>query len=48
MNGAHETERDWVLSDEPDLCEGCGKLRRVIETERTFKFLYDLKHRKKK
>lgn len=48
MNKTHETERDWVLSDELDLCEGCGQICRVIEKERTLKFLYDLKHWKKK
>lgn len=47
MNHTHETERDWILSDELDLCEGCGEFRRVIVYERTFKLLYDLRHRKK-
>lgn len=48
MNHAHWTERDYVLSDERDLCESCGEFRRVVEGERTLKFLYDLRHRKKK
>lgn len=48
LNHAHWTERDYVLSRDLDLCEGCGEVRRVIVEERTFKFLYDLTHRKKK
>ena len=35
MNRAHWTERDYVLSRERDLCEGCGKFCRVVEGERT-------------
>ena len=48
MNRAHWTERDYVLSRERDLCEGCGKFCRVVEGERTFKFFYDLTHRRPK
>ncbi len=48
MNRAHWTERDYVLSRERDLCEGCGKFCRVVEGERTFKFFYDLTHRRTK
>lgn len=48
MHHAHWTERDYILSKEYDLCEGCGEVRRVIEGERTFKFFYDITHRKKK
>lgn len=47
MHRTHGTERDYVLSREYDLCEGCGEFRRVVEGERTLKFLYDLRHRKK-
>lgn len=48
MNHTRKTERDYVLSNGRDLCEGCGKFCRVVEGERTLKFLYDLRHRKKK
>ena len=48
MNHAHWTERDYVLSNGRDLCEGCGKFCRVVEGERTLKLLYNLRHRKKK
>lgn len=46
MNGFHRTERDYLLTDEYELCEGCGQFRPVIARERTFKFLYDWKHGK--
>ena len=48
LNRERLTERDVILSREYDLCEGCGEVRRVVEGERTFKFFYDLTHRKKK
>lgn len=48
LNKEALTERDVILSREYDLCEGCGEVRRVVEGERTFKFFYDLTHRKKK
>ena len=48
LNKETLTERDVILSREYDLCEGCGEVRRVVEGERTFKFFYDLTHRKKK
>ncbi len=47
INGFHKTERDYLLTDEYDLCEGCGQFRPVIRRERTLKFLYDWKRRKK-
>ncbi len=47
INGFHKTERDYVLSEELDLWEGCGQFRRVIACERTFKLFYDWRHRKK-
>lgn len=34
MNESHDTEKDWVLSEEPELCEGCGNYVPVIVTER--------------
>lgn len=48
LNKEKLTERDVILSREYDLCEGCGEFRRVVEGERTFKFFYDITHRKKK
>ncbi len=47
LNRSPKTERDYVLSDGYGLCEGCGRICRVIERERTFKLLYDLRHKKK-
>ena len=46
MNGTKDTERDWILSDELDLCEGCGAWKAVIVTQRRHKLFYDLFHRK--
>lgn len=43
INRAHYTERDYVLSRDLDLCEGCGEFCRVVVRERTCKFLYDLR-----
>lgn len=43
LNGFHKTERDYILSDEPDLCEGCGRFCRVVERERSYPVLYDLR-----
>lgn len=43
LNGKDYTERDMILSDESDLCEGCGKVRPVVVTMRTCKWLYDVK-----
>ena len=31
MNHTRKTERDYVLSNGRDLCEGCGKFCRVVE-----------------
>lgn len=47
LNGFHRTERDYVLSDRYDLCEGCGQLQHVIKCRRNFKLLYDWKNRGK-
>lgn len=43
LNNRNDTERDVILSDELDLCEGCGKYCRVVEAMRQNKWLYDLK-----
>ena len=34
INESQDTEKDWVLSKEPELCEGCGKYVPVIVRER--------------
>ncbi len=31
MHRTRKTERDYVLSNGRDLCEGCGKFCRVVE-----------------
>lgn len=46
LNGFQKTERDYILSDEWDLCEGCGKVCPVIERERYCKWLYDLRQKR--
>ena len=43
LNDRKDTERDVVLSDEVDLCEGCGEYRRVVVTMRRCKWMYDIK-----
>ena len=34
INESQDAEKDWVLSKEPELCEGCGKYVPVIVRER--------------
>ena len=34
INESHDTEKDWVLSEEPELYEGCGNYVPVIVTQR--------------
>lgn len=34
INESQDTEKDWVLSKEPELCEGCEKYVPVIVRER--------------
>ena len=36
LNGTCDTEDDWVLSTELDLCEGCGEYKHVVERPRLF------------
>ena len=38
--GKNYTEKDYVLSRDLDLCEGCGEFKRVIEMERKAYYLY--------
>ena len=42
MDNTQATERDYILSNELDLCEGCGQWKRVVVRERDLKLLYDL------
>ena len=44
FNHTKTTQRDWILSKGPDLCEGCGQWKPVIIKLRRVKLLYDLKH----
>ena len=46
LNHTESTGRDWLLSKEPDLCEGCGEWKAVIVRPRRAKLLYDLTHRR--
>ena len=48
LEGTHATERDYVLSGEWDLCEGCGEWKRVIVRKRYFPALYTLLQKFKK
>lgn len=48
LNGFQKTERDSILSDEYDLCEGCGRLCCVIVRERTFRKLYGRRNKKRR
>lgn len=44
LNGTQDTQREWLLSEELDLCEGCGQWKHVIVKAREHKSLYDLFH----
>lgn len=39
---SHLIERDFILSRDLDLCEGCGEYKHVIVRLRWNKILYDL------
>lgn len=43
LNKTRYTERNFILSKDLDLCEGCGLWRRVIIVERNCKLLYDIR-----
>ncbi len=36
LNGTCDTEDDWVISKDLDLCEGCGQWKHVVEKPRVF------------
>lgn len=38
LNGTKYSESDFILSEDLDLCEGCGELKKVIISEREFTF----------
>lgn len=38
LNGTDNTESNFILSENLDLCEGCGELKKVIIKERKFTF----------
>ena len=42
LNGTEDTEKEYVLSGELDLCEECGEWKRVIVRKRYFPALYSL------
>lgn len=48
INECDDTQRDWILSRELDLCEGCGEWKPVLVVPRRHKLLYDLLHLWKK
>ncbi len=50
LNKTNYTERDYLLSDELDLCEGCAQFKRVIIRERSLleAFVYGLHRRSNK
>jgi len=48
LNHTKDTEAEWVLSKELDLCEGCGCLKQVIVKARKHKLFYCLRHKRGK
>lgn len=38
LNDSNNSEKDFILSEHLDLCEGCGELKNVIISEREFTF----------
>jgi len=36
INGTNEPESDYYMSKHPDLCEGCGKYKKVIIRPRSY------------
>lgn len=38
LNGTDEPESNYILSEDLELCEGCGEWKNVILLERTFGF----------
>ncbi len=42
LNHSQDTEWDWIISKELDLCEGCGQWKHVLVRPRRHKLLCDL------
>ena len=38
MNDTNYTKKDFVISKEPDLCEGCGEFKPVIIAKRSIHY----------
>ena len=34
LNGTNDSEKEYIMSKDLDLCEGCGEYKRVIVAER--------------
>ena len=43
INGTNDSSQKYLFSDEPELCEGCGKQKKVIITERKSYYKYKLR-----
>lgn len=39
MNNSNDTESNFIISDDLELCEGCGEYKRVIIREKESRFL---------
>lgn len=44
INGTEEKESKYIFSKDLFLCEGCGKWKEVIITERKYYYLYKFKY----
>lgn len=44
LNGEDEPPENYILSQELELCEGCGEWKQVIVRRRDFPFLHKLFH----
>lgn len=43
INETNDSPQKYLFSDEPELCEGCGKQKKVIITERKSYYKYKLR-----
>lgn len=39
LHGTNESEKKFILSKEPELCEGCGEQKRIVIVERRVVFM---------
>ena len=44
INKTNDSEKKYVMSDEPSLCEGCGEMKRVIEGYKSAYYLYRFRY----